>query len=546
MSARSAQIQTRERHPMPSVAEGGSRVAQLMQRQRSVEEVATLEAEHSLEIQRRERILAHDAAAEGGRKLLDHVVDAAHELRLEVGIGPVATLRIHRVGRVLHEQLHHVFAGRRQRGIHRRGHGHLHHRAAGRHAHARLAVRVLDLLHGVLKVHGAAVLRTRESVRRVGQTLKVRQAIHRQVDLEGATLVIRRAHLPSKVCWQWGGSRSTRSTGPTEPTGTAGTVCSSTTVGETREQLHEGVIGRGAAEHTVGVELSAVGQLDTADTTRSVGTRGSGRSERRGGSRRSGARRRRSRFVEDAAHSGVESDLGAGRSCTGGHRLGDGAHAALHVAPDSGAARSLAHHVVQQHVGAAVLRGTDHGADDRVGGQRGLQHLALEPTIQQLRGRTGEQLVEGHQLAAVAGAHTQQLCALREGAQSLSPAAGQRIGRRTVQQRLDHLAHLAQEALVLGEGVGVRLGELRDRAVVGLLALAQHQVASAQRGVQRRRCEAGRIARQVLEAVAFQLQVADDLWPQQTGQVAGTRELEARNDLLGDRCTTNQMTSFQY
>src|ERR1051326_8494242 len=42
------------------------------------------------------------------------------------------------------------------------------------------------------------------------------------------------------------------------------------------------------------------------------------------------------------------------------------------------------------------------------------------------------------------------------------------------------------------------------------------------------------VERQDLEAVPWQIELADDLGPEQRDDVGGDRELEARNDLLGD------------
>jgi len=63
-------------------------------------------------------------------------------------------------------------------------------------------------------------------------------------------------------------------------------------------------------------------------------------------------------------------------------RVGQAAHAALDIAPDAAGAAGLAHHMVQQDVGAPRRRGRDEGPDDRVGCQRRPQRLALEPPLQ--------------------------------------------------------------------------------------------------------------------------------------------------------------------
>ena len=75
-----------------------------------------------------------------------------------------------------------------------------------------------------------------------------------------------------------------------------------------------------------------------------------------------------------------------------GDGVADPAHAAAHVAPDAADAVALAHHVVEQHVGRARHRRGRHRADDRVGRQRHLELLRLEPAVEDRRGRPGQDL----------------------------------------------------------------------------------------------------------------------------------------------------------
>ena len=84
----------------------------------------------------------------------------------------------------------------------------------------------------------------------------------------------------------------------------------------------------------------------------------------------------------DLPYRGVGFDLGAlfpRESC---HGLGDGAHAALRVAPGAGASVHLTECVVQQDVGRSGLVGVDEVADDAFEAEYAFQGIGLEPAIQ--------------------------------------------------------------------------------------------------------------------------------------------------------------------
>ncbi len=90
---------------------------------------------------------------------------------------------------------------------------------------------------------------------------------------------------------------------------------------------------------------------------------------------------------EDVPHRRLAANLDAQIAARRGERRGQSAHAALHVAPHAARPARFAHHVVQQHVRAAGRADREERADDRVGGERGLQHVAFEPAIENRPGR---------------------------------------------------------------------------------------------------------------------------------------------------------------
>ena len=104
--------------------------------------------------------------------------------------------------------------------------------------------------------------------------------------------------------------------------------------------------------------------------------------------------------------------------------------------------------------------GAGHRANHRIRGQCGLQHVALEPAVEDVRGGRGQQLVEVRQDAPLppSGAAYVQQGVKR--ARARAPASLQRVRQRRVQQRAHQVAHAAQECLVTSVRVRVPLGEL--------------------------------------------------------------------------------------
>ena len=142
--------------------------------------------------------------------------------------------------------------------------------------------------------------------------------------------------------------------------------------------------------------------------------------------------------------------------------VGQPAHAALHVAPHAARAARFAHHVVQQHVRAAGRADREERADDRVGGERGLEHVAFEPAIENRPGRAGQQLdglrQVGAELAQRPVERPQFLAVANPFAEAdVAPLFGQRqrIGRGLAEHRLEHRGHALQKRVVARVRLGI-------------------------------------------------------------------------------------------
>ena len=104
-------------------------------------------------------------------------------------------------------------------------------------------------------------------------------------------------------------------------------------------------------------------------------------------------------------------------------------------------------------------------------------------------------------------------------------------GRGLAEQRLHEARHLRHQQRVLLVRLGVALRVAPDLAHGHAVVVDAPQVV-AHLGAERRQRP---VDRQHLQAVANEVELADDLRPQQRDDVRRDAELEAGDDLLGDR-----------
>ena len=109
------------------------------------------------------------------------------------------------------------------------------------------------------------------------------------------------------------------------------------------------------------------------------------------------------------------------------------------------------------------------------------------------------------------------------------------VRRDHVEERLDGLADHLDVVVVLLVGVGVVLRVPRDLPDVLAVVLAEQQVVAVLAGREQGRHQ------QRHEPVLRQLQVVDDVRPQEAERVREGREPEARAELLGDRRPTDEV-----
>ena len=125
---------------------------------------------------------------------------------------------------------------------------------------------------------------------------------------------------------------------------------------------------------------------------------------------------------QDLCHVRVASNLHAHGHGGAGHRLGECAHAAAHVAPYPARTTCHAHDVMQQHVTGARSAGRCESADDSIGGKRPLELRRFKPAIQHRRGGAGENFNGFGQVFAQFLERLVQRAATAKIAQAIHPA----------------------------------------------------------------------------------------------------------------------------
>ena len=221
----------------------------------------------------------------------------------------------------------------------------------------------------------------------------------------------------------------------------------------------------------------------------------------------------------------------------GGNRVRHRAGAAARQSPRSERAVDLAHVVVQQHVGRARRSHAEKRADDPRRRHRRLEHVGLEPLIEKIDRAHRQQL---HLVQAIVEAHAAEALADRQQLEQAARIERRRIGRQHAEDRLGEAAHLDHRLAVFVVGLGVEPRVARDLAA-GLVVIVDAPQVIAVRHRRQRAVE-----RQQLHAVARQIEVADDLGPQQRDDVRADRELEAGKDLFGDGGAAEHVPALEH
>ncbi len=115
------------------------------------------------------------------------------------------------------------------------------------------------------------------------------------------------------------------------------------------------------------------------------------------------------------------------------------------------------------------------------------------------------------------------------------------IGWSLGERGLDERGHTFQHLLVFRQRLRVLGREFRDFPVGQRLVGPQHERAAVRKGRER-----GRVPGQHLEAVPLEIEIPDDLGPEQAVDVGGRGHLEAGPQLLGDAGAAQHFAALEY
>ncbi len=267
--------------------------------------------------------------------------------------------------------------------------------------------------------------------------------------------------------------------------------------------------GSSALDHDLGLELGPVGERDAGRPA----VAGEHRLDRR-----------------------LQPDVRPVRLRGPRQHLGEAPVAALVERPGAEVPVVLPHRVVEQHQPGALRHRAHPGPDDAGRGDVALEDVALEVVVEEVRRAAGEHPDEVvHDLRL----HTAEVRDQLGGRLQVLRRLAEDVRRHLVQQRLDRLHDAVHVVLVTVHRVRVVRRVPHDLLDVLVPVLTEQQVVAVLHRGERGRHQ----DRQ--EAVLDQLELVDDVRPQQAERVRERGEVEARDQLLGDRRATDQVPALE-
>ena len=237
----------------------------------------------------------------------------------------------------------------------------------------------------------------------------------------------------------------------------------------------------------------------------------------------------------DLGDGAVGEDVDAMAAAIGGKRLGDGAHAALDEAP---AARPLmlAHQVMHDHIGRARRLRSGKGADRSVIGEHRHDSVVLEPFLQEVVGRHGEQIDDAIKISADPAIPPQKARSIAE----CAPVALGGIERRLPQQLPHDARRLAQISVEGGIDLGIAPREFCEAGLGLGHVVREHDIIR----IRHRRHHVG--AGQDLDPQRLEIEVADDPRVQQAHQIGKDGGAKAWRDLLCHRRAADDRAPLEH
>ncbi len=234
---------------------------------------------------------------------------------------------------------------------------------------------------------------------------------------------------------------------------------------------------------------------------------------------------------------GVGAHRRAGGLCRARDGLADRPHPADHLAPDTRHAVELAERVVQQVVGGAGRSRAGPDADHAARGDRALHRVVLEPVVEQVADRHGE---DPDQVVHVPLGEARPPGGLAHQGGDVEGVARPERGRLAQEHRPQEIRRSLEQVLEVRVHLTVLARMCRDRGG-GLLGLVEEE----DRPIGRHR-RIGGVERDRPVAEVVQPEVGDDLRLQHRDDVGGPRDPGSRPDLLGHARTAENRSPLEH
>jgi len=230
------------------------------------------------------------------------------------------------------------------------------------------------------------------------------------------------------------------------------------------------------------------------------------------------------------------ADFGAGFASGVADGVGDCAGAAAAESPGAKCAVDFAHVMVKKNVGGSGRAHAEKSADDSGGGHGGFENVGLEPLVEEIGGGHGHELDE---IVFFFGGEGLEATSEKSEFAQASGIERSGIGRRHRKERFDEAAHLDHFLAEFVVGFGVEAGVADEFAAgFGVVVDAPEMVAIGH----------GResaVERKDFEAVAREVEVANDFGAQKRDDVRADGELESGDDFFGDGGAAEDVAAFE-
>ncbi len=242
-------------------------------------------------------------------------------------------------------------------------------------------------------------------------------------------------------------------------------------------------------------------------------------------------------FNQDLRDRNLRLDFHTGFASGVGNGVGDGAGSSAGETPGAKCAVDLAHVVVQQDVGGAGRAHAEKRADDSRRRHGGLEHVGLEPLVEEIDRAHGHEL---HLVVLVFAVEVFEAAAQEQQLHQVFGIERRGVGRHHGEDGLHEAAHLQHGLAELLVGFGVELGVARDFAARLAVIVDAPEIVAVGHGSERT------VERQNFEPVARQIEFANDLGPQQRNYVGADGKLEAGENFFGAGGTAENVAALEH